>query len=89
MQSVQIDREDIKKQIDTIIAMMEEQIETVKEKQVMIDKLIDTTEQTSKKMLELKETSAEMESKNRGKIIAVGATVGALFIFTMKVIFTG
>ena len=78
-----LNREQIKKQIDEIIILMEEQIETARKKQSVIDNLINTTEKTSEEIEKMKDGTiiAEKASRPRNRApIVVTITIGALIV---------
>lgn len=66
-----VNKEEIKKQIDEIIHLMEEQVVSAKNKQQMIDNLIITTENAAKQIERLKESSAEKRRNTRGIIASL------------------
>ncbi|KAI5190112.1 hypothetical protein NECID01_0805 [Nematocida sp. AWRm77] len=83
----ELEKEEIKKQIDAIIRLMEDQIETAKEKQAMIDSLITSTEQASKQITKMQEESAELasasdarSSKTRLLLLGCGVSVGSVLL---------
>lgn len=55
----ELDKAEIKTQIDAIIHLMEEQIEAAKAKQTMIDQLIKTSEKASEQLTKMKDAATQ------------------------------
>jgi len=72
------DKEEIRRQIDSIIAVMEQQIEAAKYKQTLIDKLIDATTTTSQQIVEMKDTAAQAQHTSTSRIgmLSIAGTAG-------------
>ncbi|KAI5181866.1 hypothetical protein NEOKW01_2022 [Nematocida sp. AWRm80] len=74
-----IEKEEIKKQIDEIIILMEEQIEVARLKQTVIDNLITTTEKASEEISKMKEVS-QSTSMKKHLPIALVSSAGILIV---------
>ncbi|KAI5184891.1 hypothetical protein NEHOM01_0442 [Nematocida homosporus] len=83
--------EEIKKQIDEIIGLMEEQIESAKRKQSEIEGLIRSTEAASEEIAKMKSGSeiAEAASRQNRRVLVVsagifiGLSLGGMLLYTV------